>query len=75
MLHQDACFLDSNVWIYALTIQDDPTKTHQADQLINTYTSIAVSTQVINKVCVNLLKKAAFTEAELRDITEGVVPA
>lgn len=67
---QHTCFIDSNVWIYALTIQDDPTKTHQAHHLINTQTTIAVSTQVINEVCVNLLKKAAFTEAELRDIAD-----
>jgi predicted nucleic acid-binding protein len=66
----DSCFIDSNVWIYALTIQDDPTKTQQADQLINSHTTIAISTQVINEVCVNLLKKAAFTEAELRDIAD-----
>src|ERR1043166_7619237 len=67
---QDTCFIDSNVWIYALTIQDDPAKTHQAQHLIGTQTTIAVSTQVINEVCVNLLKKAAFTEAELRDIAD-----
>ena len=65
-----SCFIDSNVWIYALTIQDDPTKTPQAHQLISAQTTIAVSTQVINAVCVNLLKKAAFTETELRDIAD-----
>ncbi len=66
----DSCFIDSNVWIYALTIQDDPTKTQQAHTLISAQSTIAVSTQVINEVCVNLLKKAAFTETELRDITD-----
>lgn len=70
MPQQDSCFIDSNVWIYALTIQDDTTKTQQAHNLINTQTTIAVSTQVINEVCVNLLRKAAFTEAELRDIAD-----
>jgi len=65
-----SCFIDSNVWIYALTIDDDPTKTRQAQQLISTQTAIAVSTQVINEVCVNLLKKAGFTEPELRDIAD-----
>ena len=39
----DSCFIDSNVWIYALTIQDDPTKTQQADQLITSHTTIAIS--------------------------------
>jgi predicted nucleic acid-binding protein len=66
----DSCFIDSNVWIYALTIHDDPTKTQQAHQLISTQTTMAVSTQVIDEVCVNLLKKAAFTETELRDIAD-----
>ena len=70
MPQPNSCFIDSNVWIYALTIQDDPTKTQQAHQLISAQTTIAVSTQVINAVCVNLLKKAAFTETELRDIAD-----
>ncbi|HEX5690902.1 MAG TPA: PIN domain-containing protein [Roseiflexaceae bacterium] len=64
------CFIDSNLWIYALTIQDDPTKTHQANQLISSQPSIMLSTQVINEVCVNLLKKADFTESEVRDIAD-----
>lgn len=70
MQQTDSCFIDSNVWIYALTIHNDPVKTQQANHLIGTQTSIMVSTQVINEVCVNLLKKAAFTEAEIRDIAD-----
>jgi len=70
MPQPDTWFIDSNVWIYALTIHDDPTKTHQATTLISAQTTIAVSTHVINEVCVNLLKKAAFTETELRDIAD-----
>ncbi len=70
MPDHNLCFIDSNIWIYALTIQDDQPKTHQAQQLITTQATIAVSTQVINEVCVNLLKKAAFTEEELRDIAD-----
>ncbi len=67
---QRVCFIDSNVWIYALTVQDDQTKTHQARDLISAQTSIVLSTQVVNEVCVNLLKKAKFTEEELRDVAD-----
>jgi predicted nucleic acid-binding protein len=69
-LQQETCFIDSNIWIYALTVQDDPMKTEQAKRLIIGQSDIAVSTQVINEVCVNLLKKASFTEAELRDVAD-----
>ncbi|HEU4325903.1 MAG TPA: PIN domain-containing protein [Roseiflexaceae bacterium] len=69
-LPQSVCFIDSNVWIYALTVQDDQTKTQQARDLISAQTSIVLSTQVVNEVCVNLLKKAKFTEEEIRDVAD-----
>lgn len=69
---QQPCFVDSNIWIYALTIQQNQQKqkTEQAESTIKVHSVIVVSTQVINEVCVNLLKKAAFTESEVRDIAD-----
>src|SRR6266496_3765606 len=64
------CFVDSNIWIYAFTIDQDTEKTTTAQRLINTHTTIFLSTQVINEVCVNLLKKAAFTESEIYDLID-----
>ena len=58
-------FPDSNVWLYALTDQDEKRK-HQAEDLIEENKErICLSTQVINEVCLNLKKKASFDEAEI----------
>jgi len=56
-------FIDSNIWLYAF--MESSAKTTKAIDLINTQ-NIVLSTQVINEVCVNLLKKAQYTEAEIK---------
>lgn len=67
----DKVFLDSNIIIYLYSI-DEPTKKHQAQQLIETHQSL-ISTQVINELINVLYKKkrldvtsicAAFVEIE-----------
>jgi predicted nucleic acid-binding protein len=68
-----SCFIDSNVWIYALTEQPDKAsqvKTTQAQALIAAQDSIYVSTQVVNEVCLNLVRKAGFSESEVRAIAD-----
>ena len=59
-----SCFLDSNIWIYALA-QQDSEKRDVAAKLIQS-AGIVVSTQVINEVCVNLIKKASFSEVQVK---------
>ncbi|MBW4538754.1 MAG: PIN domain-containing protein [Myxacorys chilensis ATA2-1-KO14] len=65
------CFLDSNIWLYYLlenqssTIQESKRKRNIAQSLTNSE-NLIVSTQVINEVCVNALKKANFTEAQIK---------
>lgn len=59
-------FIDSNVWLYAFIDAQDTTKQAIAVNLITSTTGIVVSSQVVNEVAVNLLKKAAFTEEEIR---------
>lgn len=61
------CFVDSNVWLYAFIDADDPQKSATARQLLQTATPV-VSTQVINEVSVNLLRRAAFTEEQVCDL-------
>lgn len=60
-------FLDSNIWIYGLAKNQDEHKQKLAAQLIQT-TSVVVSTQVINEVCINLIRKSDFTEEQVRDL-------
>lgn len=65
-----SCFLDSNIWLYALIKAGDTDEKHEkAKQLIsNKKASIVVSTQVINEVCVNLLRKSIFNDQQIEDL-------
>jgi predicted nucleic acid-binding protein len=60
-------FIDTNIWLYAFIESQHPDKSAVARSLIRTQ-ALAVSTQVINEVCVNLIKKARFTEAQVQEL-------
>lgn len=59
------CLLDSNIWLYAFVEQGEPQKQAAAKQLLEQPAAV-VSTQIINEVCFNLLRKADFTEEQIR---------
>ena len=65
-----AAFLDSNIWLYAFISGQDPQKRAQALALIADTSPIVVSTQVINEVCVNLLRKQRATEQAILDLID-----
>ena len=57
------CFIDSNIWLYAFIETQDTDKSGVAKSVIqNRNIAITVSTQIINEVCVNLIRKAHFSE-------------
>lgn len=60
-------FVDTNVWLYALIVNDDALK-HQIAAEIVQGSNVVVSTQVINETCVNLLRKANLSETQLYDL-------
>jgi predicted nucleic acid-binding protein len=64
----DLHFVDTNVWLYALIRGQNATKAQRARTLITQGTSIVVSTQVINEICVNLIKRENFTAMQTRDL-------
>ena len=64
------CFIDTNIWLYAFIETDDTTKSATARTLIQESEPI-VSTQVINEVCVNLIKKAVFAEEQVRQLIDA----
>jgi len=64
------CFIDTNIWLYAFIETDDTTKSATARKLIQESEPI-VSTQVINEVCVNLLRRANFTEEQVSRLVES----
>ncbi len=57
----DKIFVDSNVWLYAF-IDNWGRKHELAHNLIKQTDNLAISSQVISEVCVNLLKKAGRDE-------------
>jgi predicted nucleic acid-binding protein len=67
----ESCFVDTNIWLYAFIEGDDPQKTVRAKALLETSRAIIVSTQVINEVCINLLKKAQFSEQQVQQLIES----
>jgi predicted nucleic acid-binding protein len=86
----DKTFIDTNIWLYALIESDENLEKHQkAKQCIANTENIIISTQVVNEVCVNLLRKgkkdmpyiaqfiAEFTTSyqTLAQITEDLIMA
>lgn len=66
------CFVDTNIWLYAFISGSDATKSSTARQLLrDNEGSIVVSSQVINEVCVNLLKKAQVPESQIRQLVQS----
>ncbi len=59
------CFIDSNVWLYAFIEGQNEEKARKAETLIEN-NEPALSTQVVNEVCVNLIRQAEFSEEEVR---------
>ncbi|MBI2304093.1 MAG: PIN domain-containing protein [Chloroflexi bacterium] len=64
------CFIDTNIWLYAFIETDDTSKSPTARTLIQESEPV-VSTQVINEVCVNLLRRANFTEEQVSRLVES----
>lgn len=66
------CFVDSNIWLYAFIDTQNADKLSIAKSVIkNKDISITVSIQIINEVCVNLIKKANFSEEKIRELIES----
>lgn len=63
-------FVDTNVWLYAFIESDDPAKSAAGRQLLQMSRPV-VSTQVINEVCVNLLRRAIFAEEQIRGLIKS----
>ncbi len=64
-------FIDSNVWLYALSDKDDE-KAKVARELIDKCgTGVCFTTQVVNEVCVNLKRRSAFTEQQVQTLVSS----
>jgi predicted nucleic acid-binding protein len=61
-------FIDTNVWLYAFIQGQDKAKNEKAKLIVENTSAILASTQVINEVCVNLLRTVHLSETDIRDI-------
>ncbi|MDY0223703.1 MAG: hypothetical protein RBR67_21475 [Desulfobacterium sp.] len=59
-------FVDTNIWLYAFIQSQDVEKNRVARGVIEEC-EIAISTQIINEMCVNLIKKMAFSEIKIQN--------
>ena len=66
----DVVFIDTNIWLYAFIRTQDADKHGIAAQLVQS-DNIVISTQIINEVCINLIKKAGFSEAQIQDLIDA----
>ena len=61
------CFVDSNIGLYAFIEASESDKSHVARSII-TASRICISSQIVNEVCVNLIKKASFSEESIKSL-------
>ncbi len=66
-------FIDSNIWLYRFIINPRDTNAIPKQQIATTitnYQNILISTQVVNEVCSNLIRKAGFNNAKIQILVE-----
>jgi predicted nucleic acid-binding protein len=65
----DNYFVDSNIWLYGF--MESSAKAKIANEIIEAE-NVMLSTQVINEVCINLIKKAKYSEAEIKQTVHNI---
>lgn len=66
-------FIDSNIWLYRFIINPrdiDAISKQEIATTIKNYQNILISTQVVNEVCANLIRKAGFNNAQIQILLE-----
>jgi predicted nucleic acid-binding protein len=61
--------LDSNIWLYALVVSSDPVKRTKAIEYCAA-PDICVTSQIVNEVLSNLLRKESASEEEIRKVLD-----
>ncbi len=63
-------FVDSNIWLYALLVGQDAERARIAKKLTLIDGQI-ISSQVINEVCSNLIRKDKYNETQILQLIES----
>lgn len=61
-------FIDTNIWLYAFNDSQGAQKTRRTKQVIRQTLQIVISSQIVNEVCNNLLRKFGASEADIRKL-------
>jgi len=64
-------FVDTNIWLYSFIKSQAGEKSKIAKSIISG-SDIIISTQIINELCVNLLKKAKFSEGKIQKLIQSL---
>ena len=65
-----AIFIDTNIWLYAFLDTGETEKSSRARALFQQVEPM-LSVQVVNEICVNLIKKADFSEEQITRLIES----
>lgn len=65
------CFLDSNIWLYALSDKNDEKARNACELIEKLGNTIFFSPQVVNEVCVNLKKQSSIDEVQVRTLIDS----
>ena len=69
--HDSIYFIDTNIWLYSFIQSQNREKTEIARNIIKEC-EIVISTQIINEMCVNLIKKVNFSEKKIQNLIESL---
>jgi predicted nucleic acid-binding protein len=64
-------FIDTNIWLYSFIQSQNREKTKIARVIIKEC-EIFMSPQIINEICLNLIKKVNFSEGKIQNIIESI---
>jgi len=64
-------FIDTNVWLYSFIQSQNREKTEIAKTIIKEC-EIVISPQIINEICVNLIKRVNFSEGKIQHLIESL---
>ena len=64
-------FIDMNIWLYSFIQSQNREKTEITKTIIKEC-EIVISTQIINEMCVNLIKKVNFSEKKIQNLVQSL---
>lgn len=65
--------IDSNIWLYRFIINPNDANAQIKQQIAISITSqdnLVISTQIINEVCANLIRKAKFNNSQIQSLIQ-----